>query len=331
MFYHAYGNYMQHAFPHDELKPLSRSFTDSLAELGNLRLEHLSDNYRGTALSLVDALSTLAVLGDAAEFAAGVGLLERHLCFDQDVRVNVFEANIRLLGGLLSAHVLASDTDIALMPNYNGSLLVLAEDLGTRLLPAFLESPTGLPFAWVNLRHGVRSGETAETNTAACGSLILEMGMLSRLTGNPVFGQVSRRAMKELWAMRSELNLLGTTLDMRNASWVSSSGGIGASADSFYEYALKGYLLFGVTWSFTTSSVTLIWLRCRTTAAALGITRLTSTRDNRPTCNSPRCRRSGQACRCLSATSKPLRQPSRSSSLSGRNMGCYQKGSSGTG
>mmetsp|Transcript_24312 Transcript_24312/g.61199 ORF Transcript_24312/g.61199 Transcript_24312/m.61199 type:complete len:304 (+) Transcript_24312:911-1822(+) len=259
MFYHAYGNYMQHAFPHDELKPLSRSFTDSLAELGNLRLEHLSDNYRGTALSLVDALSTLAVLGDAAEFAAGVGLLERHLCFDQDVRVNVFEANIRLLGGLLSAHVLASDTDIALMPNYNGSLLVLAEDLGTRLLPAFLESPTGLPFAWVNLRHGVRSGETAETNTAACGSLILEMGMLSRLTGNPVFGQVSRRAMKELWAMRSELNLLGTTLDMRNASWVSSSGGIGASADSFYEYALKGYLLFGVTWSFTTSSVTLIW------------------------------------------------------------------------
>lgn len=186
MFYHAYGNYMQHAFPHDELKPLSRSFTDSLAELGNLRLEHLSDNYRGTALSLVDALSTLAVLGDAAEFAAGVGLLERHLCFDQDVRVNVFEANIRLLGGLLSAHVLASDTDIALMPNYNvrrslpsalpacalccsvgaltamarrhgqGSLLVLAEDLGTRLLPAFLESPTGLPFAWVNLRHGVR-------------------------------------------------------------------------------------------------------------------------------------------------------------------------------
>lgn len=52
--------------------------------------------------------------------------------------------------------------------------------------------------------------------------------------------------MKELWAMRSELNLLGTTLDMRNASWVSSSGGIGASADSFYEYALKGYLLFGV-------------------------------------------------------------------------------------
>jgi hypothetical protein len=29
-FYHGYDNYMQHAFPHDELKPLSYSYTDSL-------------------------------------------------------------------------------------------------------------------------------------------------------------------------------------------------------------------------------------------------------------------------------------------------------------
>jgi mannosidase alpha-like ER degradation enhancer 1 len=121
MFYHAYNSYMQHAFPHDELKPLSKSFTDSLAELGNLQLEHLSGTYRGTALSLVDSLSTLAVLGDASEFTAGIGLLERHLSFNQDVRVNVFETNIRLLGGLLSAHVLASDSRMALMPTYNVS------------------------------------------------------------------------------------------------------------------------------------------------------------------------------------------------------------------
>jgi mannosidase alpha-like ER degradation enhancer 1 len=46
---------------------------------------------------------------------------------------------------------------------------------------------TGIPFAWVNLRHGVRAGETAETNTAACGSLVLELGQLSRLTGDTRF------------------------------------------------------------------------------------------------------------------------------------------------
>jgi hypothetical protein len=47
-----------------------------------------------------------------------------------------------------------------------GSLLVLAQDLGDRLLPAFLESPTGLPFAWVNLRHGVSS--TIHFRSAMC-------------------------------------------------------------------------------------------------------------------------------------------------------------------
>src|SRR4051794_1812358 len=29
------GSYLKHAFPHDELKPLSAGYTDSLAELGN--------------------------------------------------------------------------------------------------------------------------------------------------------------------------------------------------------------------------------------------------------------------------------------------------------
>ena len=68
------------------------------------------------------------------------------ISFDLDVRVNVFEANIRLLGGLLSAHMLAESPALGprLMPGgYCGGLLDLAEDLGRRLLPAFAASPTG--------------------------------------------------------------------------------------------------------------------------------------------------------------------------------------------
>lgn len=67
------------------------------------------------------------------------------LSFDIDVRVNVFEANIRLLGGLLSAHLLAEDPSFGRVPGYQGDLLDLAYELGLRLLPAFLESPTGGP------------------------------------------------------------------------------------------------------------------------------------------------------------------------------------------
>lgn len=187
MFYHGYTGYMQYAFPHDELKPLSKTYTDSLGELGNLNLEHLSPTYNGVAMTLIDSLSTLAVLRDASEFGASVIRLRSSISFDQDVRVNVFEATIRLLGGLLSGHILASDSNLGLMPDYEvwsimllrhpagfacddvswlscadattlvqGELLSLGQELGNRLLPAFLASPTGLPYAWVNLRHGVR-------------------------------------------------------------------------------------------------------------------------------------------------------------------------------
>lgn len=42
-----------------------------------------------------------------------------------------------------------------------------------------------IPYAWVNLRHGVGAEELTvqETNTAAVGSFTLEFGLLSRLTG----------------------------------------------------------------------------------------------------------------------------------------------------
>lgn len=66
--------------------------------------------------------------------------------------MNVFEADIRVLGGLLSAHLLSVDPNLNLIEDYDDQLLLLAKDLGARLLNAFLQSPTGLPYAWVNLK-----------------------------------------------------------------------------------------------------------------------------------------------------------------------------------
>ncbi|KAL9664541.1 hypothetical protein QQ045_019945 [Rhodiola kirilowii] len=153
MFYHAYDNYMAHAFPHDELKPLSKGFTDSLSELGNLRLEHLPQDYNGSALSLIESLSSLVIMGNNTEFGRAVLWLSDNLNFDVDARVNLFECNIRVLGGLVSAHILATDSASRLVPGlYKNQLLNLAEDLGRRFLPAF-ETPTGLPYAWVNLKR----------------------------------------------------------------------------------------------------------------------------------------------------------------------------------
>ncbi|WOL06539.1 alpha-mannosidase I MNS5 isoform X4 [Canna indica] len=245
MFYHAYENYMAHAFPHDELKPLTKTFTDSLSELGNLKLEHLPQNYNGSALTLVESLSSLVILGNYTEFVKGVLWLSDNLRFDVDARVNLFECNIRVLGGLVSAHILATDSKSRLEHGlYKNQLLDLAKDLGQRFLPAF-ETPTGLPYAWINLKYGVMENETTETSTSGCGSLILEMGALSRLSGDPRFEAAALRALRKLWSMRSPLNLLGTNLDVVTGEWIEYSSGIGAGVDSFYEYLLKAYVLFG--------------------------------------------------------------------------------------
>ncbi|KAH1248736.1 Alpha-mannosidase I MNS5 [Glycine max] len=245
MFYHAYDNYMTHAFPHDELKPISKTFTNSLSELGNLKLEHLPQDYNGSALTLIESLSSLVIMGNYTEFERAVLWLSENLTFDVDARINLFECNIRVLGGLVSAHLLASDSSKKFFQGaYKNQLLALAEDLGKRFLPAF-NTPTGLPYAWINLKYGVMENETTETSTSGCGSLILEMGALSKMTGDPIYESVALRALRKLWSMQSTLKLFGTTLDVTTGQWIEYSSGIGAGVDSFYEYLLKAHILFG--------------------------------------------------------------------------------------
>jgi len=182
MYYHAYRNYMNHAFPNDELKPLSCEARNKEKESRG----HLDDTLGNFSLTLVDALDTLMILGDLEEFEKGMQALCKHLDFHQDVTVSVFETTIRVLGGLLSIHFQALQNKHLLRSSYNGEFLRLAEDLGNRLLPAF-ETPTGIPYSRINLMHGILKGETIETCTAGAGTLLLEFGVLSRLTGESKF------------------------------------------------------------------------------------------------------------------------------------------------
>eukprot|EP00249_Psilotum_nudum_P018218 c26697_g1_i1 orf=127-2067(+) len=230
MFYHGFDGYMQYAFPLDELRPSSCMGEDTLG---------------GYALTLVDAMDMLALLGDRPRFSEAVHWVGKNLRFDKNKTVSVFETNIRILGGLLSAHLIASDASTGMqMDGYDDELLHLAEDLGRRLLPAF-ETPTGIPYGSVNLLYGVSDDESKVTSTAGGGTLILEFGVLSRLTKNPVFETVARNAVRGLWAQRSQLGLVGAHINVFSGEWTHKDAGIGTSIDSFYEYLLKGYLLLG--------------------------------------------------------------------------------------
>ncbi|XP_021897079.1 alpha-mannosidase I MNS4 [Carica papaya] len=230
MFYHAFNGYMEHAFPLDELRPLSCGGEDTLG---------------GYALTLIDSLDMLALLGDREQFTASVEWIGKNLRFDINKTVSVFETTIRVLGGLLSAHLIASDYATGMkIPSYDNQLLGLAEDLARRMLPAF-DTPTGIPFGSVNLMHGVDDHESKITSTAGGGTLTLEFGVLSRLTNDPIFEQVTKNAVRGLWARRSKLNLVGAHINVFTGEWTQKDAGIGTSIDSFYEYLLKAYLLFG--------------------------------------------------------------------------------------
>jgi mannosidase alpha-like ER degradation enhancer 1 len=247
MFYHVYGGYKEYAFPHDELRPLTRTHTDSLVELG--AATPTRDNYHGVALTLIDSLDTLAILGDADEFAWAVRYIGENVTFNQDAEVSLFETNIRVLGGLLSAHLIASGTlrgaaHLAVR-GYRGDLLRLAVDVGDRLLSAF-DGCAKLPRSFVSLRGGSpRHNAKREQCTAGVGTLLLEFGTLSRLTLDDRYEDAALCALRLLWSKRSKRGLLGNTLDVKSGSWRNPSAGIGAGIDSFYEYALKSYLVFG--------------------------------------------------------------------------------------
>ncbi len=216
----AWNAYRKFAWGHDALKPLSKTAHD----------------WYGTSLLMtpVDALDTLLLMGLKKEAKEAQELIATRLNFDQDIRIQNFEITIRLLGGLISAYQMTDDA----------RLLHLAEDLGQRLLPVF-ESPTGLPYTHVNLKTGKATGTLS--NPAETGTLILEFGMLSKLTGKPIYFEKAKRALVATYERRSAIGLVGATINVETGAWTQSDSHIGGGIDSYYEYLNKCWRLFGDT------------------------------------------------------------------------------------
>lgn len=200
MFHYSYDNYIQHAYPEDELKPISCTGQNTW---GNF------------SLTLIDALDTFAVMNDIEGFESALEKVKK-INFNMDINISVFETTIRVLGGLLSSHLIAKDFGNKI--NYNDELLVLAEDLGQRLLPAF-DTPTGMPFGSINLKRGVQPEETPVTCTATIGTCSIEFAWLSILTNNPIYEFTCRRAIHSLWSHRTKMGLIGAHIDVFTGRW----------------------------------------------------------------------------------------------------------------
>ena len=216
-FMHAWNGYKKYAWGHDDLKPLSKTYHDWYAQ--------------PLLMSPVDSLDTMIIMGLKEEANATRKYIVDHLSFDKDIDVQNFEITIRLLGGLLSGYQMTGDK----------RLLQLAEDLGNRLLPVF-DSPTGMPYRYVNLKTGkVRN---PVSNPAETGTLLIEFGTLSKLTGKPIFYDKAKRALVETYKRRSSIGLVGEWINVETGEWTNKDSHISGAIDSYYEYLLKCSLLF---------------------------------------------------------------------------------------
>jgi len=240
---HAWQGYKLYAFGWDELHPLTQKGGDWFTGAG-------------LGLTLVDSLDLLWLVGDVAGFEEAREWVATHMVIDKKAlgggggSVNVFEATIRCVGGLLSAFHVSGDE----------LFLRKAAELGEKLKGA-LESDSGVPFSDVNLGTGVgfnpRGGPSC---LAEAGTVQLELGNLAHLTGDQdlrrkvaASNRAIARARAALMAANSGRNnaaanaardgLLPVFLDPRTGMFSGAKTiTLGARGDSYYEYLLKQWL-----------------------------------------------------------------------------------------
>ncbi|XP_030059885.1 mannosyl-oligosaccharide 1,2-alpha-mannosidase IB isoform X2 [Microcaecilia unicolor] len=198
MMKHAWDNYRQYGWGHNELKPIARKgHTTNI--FGNAQM----------GATVVDALDTLYIMGLVEEFREGQEWIENHLDFSV-----VFKNKAVQLAG--------------------------------KLLPAF-NTPTGIPWAMVNLKSGVgRNWGWASAGSsilAEFGTLHMEFVHLSYLTGDPVYYNKVMHIRKLLQKMDRPNGLYPNYLNPRTGRWGQHHTSVGGLGDSFYEYLLKAWLM----------------------------------------------------------------------------------------
>ncbi len=204
-FMHAWKGYKKYAWGYDALQPLTKK----------------PHNWYKKSLLMtpVDAFDTMILMDLTDEANETKELIFKELDFDVDMDVQNFEVSIRILGGLLSAFELDGDR----------RFLSLAEDLGNRLMKSF-DSPTGMPYRYVNLKTGATSG--AVSNPAEIGTYIIEYGTLSKHTGNAIYYETAMKAMTALYALRSPINLTAEGINIETGKVTNPVSHISGCIDS---------------------------------------------------------------------------------------------------
>ncbi|KAI1390227.1 glycoside hydrolase family 47 protein [Hypoxylon trugodes] len=226
-FLHSWHYYKTKAFMSDELAPISGKSKDT---------------FGGWGATLVDSLDTLWIMNLKEEFEEGVAAVV-NIDFENSSleNVNVFETAIRYLGGFLSAYDLSGDQ----------RLLRKAREVGDMLYKAF-DTPNRMPITRWDFDYAKQGGQQEAPGMsllAEVGSLCMEFTRLSMITGNPKWFDATDRVREVFEEQQMKTQLPGMwpfTLNPRDKIFTADNTfGLGALADSTYEYLPKMYALTG--------------------------------------------------------------------------------------
>ena len=201
-----YSSYKAHAFGYDELLPVTGGH---------------QNNWGGVGMTLVDSLDTLFLMDMKDDFelacnwvyvhSHGYSQIQEELKFSHDGGVSVFEYNIRLLGGLLSAY------DLSKKP----VLLEKAIELGSLLKVAFEgDNPIPVVSSIIVVIHSQgqinpSTHEFIQTNKvylAEYGSLALEFRYLSHVTKDTSYKVLIDKLFDQIKSMNTTDGLFPLTI-----------------------------------------------------------------------------------------------------------------------
>lgn len=222
-----WASYRTHAWLDDALLPIAGTGTTQFA---------------GWAATLVDSLDTLWIMGLRPEFDEAVAAVAAiDFGKSKSTSINMFETNIRYLGGLLGAY------DLSKRP----VLLQKARELGDMLFSGF-DTPNRMPVDFFGFEESKRGGGlTVEAFVASAGpgTLTMEFARLSQLTGDAKYYTAISRMMDVFERGQNRTHAPGlwpTTVSMRDENVVDGRGfTLGGGADSTYEYVTKMWPLLG--------------------------------------------------------------------------------------
>ncbi|XP_014366340.2 endoplasmic reticulum mannosyl-oligosaccharide 1,2-alpha-mannosidase [Papilio machaon] len=222
-FKHAWKGYKEHAWGHDNLKPVTGMAYD----------------WFSLGLTIVDGLDTAYIMGLTDEYEEGKKWIKTELIFTKNKDVNFFEVTIRVLGALLTNYHFSQDE----------MFLDKAKDLGDRLMSAF-SSPSGIPYSDVNL--GTRTAHAPEwshySTTAEVTTVQLEFRELSRATNNPAYEDAVAAVSEKIHQLPKKHGLVPIFINPNTGHFLPHATiTLGARGDSYYEYLLKQWLQTGKT------------------------------------------------------------------------------------